>query len=175
MLQHIANFLALLVNALIFVLNFIWRFLIFAWLTIRRMFYSLFWLYELFRDFWQDVTVALMIITAWIQEIGWLLLAALALIGSLIWQFILIMLRIIAILAWIGSLSFAFIEQIFIALKGTNPPADIAGTHPAYSIVRGSLDGLFDSQIGWVLWLYIAMAYVAWISWLARFFGGGNE
>ncbi len=172
MLQHLANFLALLVNGLIWIGNFLWRFLVFAWLTLKLWFYAGWWLYELFREFWQDVIYGLSVIQAWIVEMVRLLLAALALVGAALLLLLALVGRIVEILAWIGAISYSLQAQIWLALAGTNIPEAISDTHTVYAIVRGALDAIFDSQIGWVLWLYIAMAYVAWVTWLAKFFGG---
>jgi hypothetical protein len=172
MLQHLANFLALMVNGLIFIGNFIVRLGVFIWLNVRSWLYAHWWLFEHTREFWQDVRRVLFVIFFFINEIIRLNIAALILAGRILVMILSMYLIILKILAWIGALTFGTIIEVLGTLKGTSVPIQITGTHPAYSIVRGSLDAIFDSQIGWLMWLNIAMAYIAWVTWLAKFFGG---
>lgn len=167
--QFFANLFAAVINAVITGLNAFWRLLIFVWLTLRAWWYGLWWLVELWRDAWHVISYWLLWLWQWIQEIWFVLLAMLDLVGQLALMLVQIVLAVLGIVSWLGGLILGLATAVLDALDGSSIPSQLSDTHMIYRMLRGALEGFRDSQIGWVLYLLWGLCYIGFITWLARF------
>lgn len=169
-LQALANVLQLFANALIYAINQGWKFAIFTWLTLKSVFYNLWYFVELTRDMWRQFEQLAVLIGAWLQVLGMLLVRALVLAGEMAMLLLTLALQLLGLLGWFGGLALGFIGAIGAALQGSTPPAVLESDNsPVYAILRGFGAGFRDSPLGWLLYLVWGMAYVAFFVWLAKF------
>ena len=175
-LQLFVNIITSIANTFIAGINAIWRFLVFAWLTIGQWLYGLWAVIEMIRDWWQQVQQFILIVRVWITAIYSLSVFVLGLIG----QFLVLILSLFGI--WFGLIgyiqSFAFnmfVGIIATIISGATIPAQLAGTHIVYYLMHGALRALFDSSIGYLMYLIIALCYVGFVFWLARFMSASPE
>lgn len=175
MLAMLASWLQAAVNAMIYGVNSLFKLGVLLWLTLRGWFLAFWLLLEELRALLAGLAGGL----AGLAELGRFLLAAAALIGSIIAQLLGLLgqlaLALLGLLAWIGGLVLGFWGQLQLALAGTTAPAQLAGTHPIYQATRGVLEGLIASDIGWVFPVLWGMCYVAFVVWLARFLSASQE
>jgi hypothetical protein len=176
LLQLLVNIVAQIANVFITAINQVWKFLIFAWLTVRAMFYAAWGGFEQVRDFFQQVVPFLMLAAAWLQALLSLLLSALQLAGQALTLLVQLALALLGLLGWIGGLALGLISAISVGLGATTTPAPLAATnHVVYGMVRGSLEALHDSQLGWMLYLGYGLAYIGFVVWLSRFLSASRE
>jgi hypothetical protein len=129
----------------------------------RQILYALWTWLQMARD-----------VFAWLMQVLAGLWPYLVLIGELVWVVVEVILSILALMGWIVGISFGIILEIIASMQGMTVPLRLDDTHGVYYMTRGMLDGLHDSQIGWVMYLAYAMAYVAFIAWMAKFLPRGN-
>lgn len=178
--QQATNMLADSTNAVIFGINYGWRLAVFVWLYSSWL--AVEWgtyLYEVQRSLLWDLRDGLQIVSDFFTWLGDGLLNVLSLLGQLMLMLGQIVMAGLGWLGWLGGMVIAVISPMFSAIFWTptgqlasglpNVPAPLATTYPLYCGVRGAVDGLHDSQIGWVLWLMYGMAYVVFVMWLSRF------
>lgn len=174
MLARLASFLASAANALIFGVNSLFKILVFTWLTLRVYFVAAWGLLESMR--WLLYLVASGL--AGLADQGRLLLELLALLAGFIGQLLALLGQIaivlLGILGWIGGLVLGFFGQLQLAFTGTTVPVQLSSSHVIYRATRGVLEGVRDSDIGWVFIVLWAMAYVALITWASRFLSAGK-
>jgi hypothetical protein len=84
-----------------------------------------------------------------------------------------IALALFGMLAWLVGLTVGMLLGILTELGNDGVPAVLAEQHVIYYIVRGVLDGILDSQIGWIVLLFIGFAYVRFFFWVAKYFRPG--
>jgi len=174
--QYIANFLALMLNSLVALGNFIVRVLVHGWLGARSKFYYAVFLFEHIRNVGWWVSYGALNVYEVLKVALQGVLQVLSLLGTILMLLLDIATTILRLLAWIAGVTFTPIGNIFTALGGSNIPDKLNNTNTIASIVRGMLDGLFDSQIGWLLWVNIGMAYIAWARWIVGFLSSkGSE
>jgi hypothetical protein len=175
LIQFLANAIAGAINAAILGFNELWRFLVFAWLQIRSWLYMFVYLWEVFRDWWQQVSEWLIVLWAWVM----FLIDALELVFEFLGDLLLLLLDLalggLGLLAWLGGLVIGLILDLLAALDATTVPTQLSGTHPIYEYTRGMMDGVKDSEIGWMFLLIWGMCYVAFVAWLAHFLGASKE
>lgn len=169
--QLLVNFLAGLANAFIFGLNQLWRFALFAWLTLKAWLYAGFVLFEIIRAGIASALDLLTIIGYFLTVLLALAGAALALAGQLVALIAQLGGALLGLIGWIGGLMLALIANILLAFQGTGAPPQISGAtdHVVYRFTRGILDGLLDGDLSWIFWLGIAMAYISFFAWVARY------
>lgn len=172
MAQYAANFLALAINACITGLNGIWRMVVHFWIGVKSIFYASWAMGEDFRSW-------LYALSAWLQTGLLSSLAILAVVFDAVLLAISFVLElawsVVGILGWIVGLALSLIVSIITALSSTDAPAILAHQSPVYGIVRGAVDAIFDSALGWLAWLAIACIYVWFFVWLQRRFSGDKE
>lgn len=174
-LQFLANTIAGAVNAMIRAFNELWRFLVFGWLTLRSWLYMLVYLWELFRDWWQQVSEWLIVLWAWVLFLIDALVLVFEFLGDLLLLLLDLALGVLGLLAWLGGLVIGLILDLLVAMDATTVPTQLSGTHPIYEYTRGMMDGVKDSAIGWMFLLIWGMCYVAFVAWLAHFLGASKE
>lgn len=172
--QWIVDVLAQFANVLLFGLNYVWRLLLFGWLNMRQILYALWTWLQMARDVFAWLMQVLAGLWPYLVLIGELTIALLAFLGELVWVVVEVILSILALMGWIVGISFGIILEIIASMQGMTVPLRLDDTHGVYYMTRGMLDGLHDSQIGWVMYLAYAMAYVAFIAWMAKFLPRGN-
>lgn len=169
MFATLASILATVANNLIYGVNSLYKLLVLLWLTLRAYFYA-FW--ELLEDM-RQLLALLGQGLAGLAEFGRLIAGLAVLIAGLIGQLLALLgqlaLSLLGLLGWLGGLFLGFWAALQLALGGTVVPVQLGETHIIYRATRGMLEGVRDSQIGWVFYLLWAMAYVAFVTWLARF------
>ena len=106
-----------------------------------------------------------------IRDFLWMVFA---LIGQIVILVVMLFLSWLGMITWIGALIIGALISIRTAMGGTSTPIQIGGTSPIYEIVRGTLDGVMASQLGWIINLMIAMCYVAFVFWLSRYFSSSE-
>lgn len=169
LLQVLANILAAAINAILGALNAFWRFLIFAWLTIRDWLYAAWALVELARDFWQLVAQALALLSAWLLATVQAVNDMIALAGALALVALRLGLIMFGLVGWVGGLGLTLLASVFVSVKGETVPAPLQGSPSVlYQVIRGFCEGIIDSRIGWVMELLWAMCYIAAIMWIMR-------
>jgi hypothetical protein len=173
MLATLAAIISTGLNALIYGINSMFKMLVLLWLTFKAWFLAFWGLLESMRDLLLLVSIGL----GGLAEFGRLIFEVALLIGLLIGRLLLLMgqlaLALIGIVGWLGGLVLGFWSSLQLALAGTVVPSQLAETHVIYRATRGMLEGVRDSQIGWAFYLLWAMAYVAFVTWLARFLSVG--
>lgn len=179
-LQEFVNFVAWISNLAIGAVNLIWRLMLYGWLYANWLVVE--WgvyLYEMQRDLLWDLRDGLQIASDFFTWLWDGLLAILSMLGQLVLLLVQMVMAGLGWLGWLGGMIIAVISPIFSAIFWTPTgqlssgmpavPGPLATTYPLYCGVRGALDGLHDSQIGWVLYLMYAMAYIVFVMWLSRF------
>jgi hypothetical protein len=168
--QWLADFFATAINVVLAVLNTVWRFLIFAWLTIR-MWVVGFWAFlGEARQFFVYVQQAAMLVWAWLVALGELVLVVLALLGQVVLFVLDTMLALIGVLAWLLGLTVGALAAILAALASEAPPVELDDTHAVYYMVRGVLDAILDSQLAFVVYVLVGYVYLNLLMWIARYF-----
>lgn len=175
MLQHAANFLSAATNAVLTAVNWFWRLLVFAWLTVRSWLYGLWYLVEVLRDWLQGAQAFMLLVEAWLWALWRVLVLALALAGELVLMLGYVVLAGLGLIGWIGGLILGLLLSITLQLQAPTVPAQLQDTHIVYQLTRGALEALHDSQLGWVLYLAYGLAYVAFVVWASRFFASSRE
>lgn len=175
MLQRLATILAAAANALIYGVNSLFKMLVLLWLSLRAYFLAAWGLLEDMRQLLAYVGAGL----AGLAALGQLTIDLIILLSALIGQIIALMgqlvLAISGIVGWVGGLMIGFWLALQLALAGTTVPAQLAETHVIYRATRGVLEGVRDSEIGWAFYLLWGMAYVAFVTWLARFLSASES
>jgi len=161
--QYLANWISIMINALIFILNFIWRSIIYIILILRGWFYSGWYLFERLRLFWQEILKSLALIGNYIlilieaiKSVFTILIASLSLIMQSI-------ARLIGLIAYFLGFFGDFIISFLSALKGQTSPIEIQMKYQKngpffYSFLRGVLDAIFSSEIAWMPNIVLALA-----------------
>lgn len=170
--QRLVDIFAAAVNMFIYAINAIWRLFVLGWYTMTTWALMLWAWLDLLQSSLGTLDYGLAVLVAW-------LLAAtvvIAQIAALVWAAVSVLLsiagQILGLIGWIGGLALGLISSIFLALQATTAPAQLAPnpTTPVYPLLRGALEAIRDnSATGWLIWLGIAMAYVAFVTWLSRF------
>jgi hypothetical protein len=175
--QSLVNVFATVANTFIYGLNYVWRLLLFAWLTLRVWFYALWAWLELFRELIGGGIANLSMLSqigSMILELLWLVLDV---AGQLVGLLLTFVGAVAGLLGWVGALVFSLSAGIFAAMTSSSVPiqASQQSGHVVYYMTRGFLDSLHDSQFGWLLYVWYAAAYVAFVAWLARFLPGAKD
>jgi hypothetical protein len=173
MLAMLAGMLSAAANMLIYGVNALFKMLVLLWLSGKAWFLAGWELIESIRWLLAGLESGL----SWLAELGAIVIEVVLLIGLLIGRILLLMgglaLALIGLIGWLGGLVLGFWAQMQLAMAGTTAPAQLASTHVIYRGTRGLLEGVRDSEIGWVFFLLWGMAYVAFVTWLARFLSVG--
>lgn len=176
-LQHGANALAVVANALILGVNAIARMLILWLLDIRGLALWLWYGLELFRALWWslgDFFAGVMGFFVWIgQAIG----AVFAWIGQFIGMLGSLVSALLGMVGWVIGLLGQLIMTVQQATQSSDlpTPAPLQATSTIYCALRGMLDGLLDSEIRWGMYLLYALAYIGFVYWASRFFSSGER
>lgn len=161
--QHLANWISIAINAIIFMLNFMWRIAIYLILILRGWFYSGWYLFERLRIFWQQTLIILALVGNYILI---LIEAIKAVVATLVASLSLIMqsiLRLIGLIAYFIGFFGDFILSFLAALKGQTAPIELQTKLQSngpffYSFTRGVLDAIFSSEIAWMPNIVLALA-----------------
>lgn len=177
LLQLLANIATEAVNIFLLVINTLWKLAIYCWLTIRTWLYAFWFGFETVRSQIHQLGYLIEFAKAWGIALLDLFLLALQTAAQLIMVLGQIVLMLLNLLGWIGGLAIQLIISIFAALQGTQTPAPLADTEytTQYRLVRGGLEGLHDSQLGWLFYLSYGLAYVGFVTWLARFLSASKD
>ena len=171
MLQMLATMLQALANALIAAMNFIVRFELFAWLTLRVLLYQV-WLWLGSLSSWlNSLSVATTMIIQWVEGAILLLWQLVQMIGLTSVSFIDLMWAAINIALWISALVTTIQLLILAGLMGVNVPAELQNIdgHGAYYMTRGVTEGIIEHEFVSVFWLLmVALIYVGWVTWIQR-------
>lgn len=184
MVQHLANFLASLANALIFVLNYIAKLIISLWFHLRNFLYDIASELDEIRFFIHQVVGT----TVVFAKNAWALFEEIA---NIIWLTVLSIIRLIVFLGVIITESINLLLQAVGSDYATSVSVDggslastqctenvdtslLSTTHPLFYFVRGMLDGYRDSAIGWTFWVLVALAYIKAIIVFARYLPTGQ-
>lgn len=175
MLQLLANILAAALNTMIYGVNSLFKMLVLLWLSFRAYFYA-FW--ELFEDV-RRLLAALGEGLAGLAELGRLIGSVGALLIALLGRLIVMLgelaIAIMGVVGWLGGIVLGLFVSLQLGLASTTMPAQLAETHVIYRATRGTLEGVRDSRIGWLFPVLWGMAYVAFVTWLARFLSASKE
>lgn len=174
MLQLLLDAAAAMINVIIAGLNALWKLLVVVWIGLRAWFYG----------FWEGLE--------WFRATLWGLLGYLELLWpilELIWQLVLFIGMLIAdligliwmllslalgFIGWIGGLALGFWLLLLAAFRGTSVPLQLSDSNPVYWMVRGGLEAIIASPIAWMYWLCVALIYIGFIYWMARFLSAGR-
>ena len=174
MLAVLARLLTLIANMLIYGINAVAKLLMLLVLQIRAYVYGFWEMLEIIRLWFWTFGEWFVWISAWgavllelLLILGGLLLMILATIGQ-------IAMMLIGIIGWIGGLVIGVWIALLAAMQGTVVPAEINHTHIIYRATRGLFEGVIQSRVGWLIYLLWAMAYVSFVTWLARFLSVGS-
>jgi hypothetical protein len=175
--QWVANFLAESTNGLFYILNMTWRFALFAWLTVQQWIFSLWSFLGLSRQLFVFLQQAAVWVWAWLVALWDVLLQVLALLGRVVMTVFSIMMMLLGLLGWLGGFALGIIFDILAALRAETLPDQLtsAGGHGVYYMLRGILDAIHDSQLGWLMILAYALANINLIFWLSRFLPSAKE
>jgi hypothetical protein len=101
----------------------------------------------------------------------------LALLGRVVMTVFSIMMMLLGLLGWLGGFALGIIFDILAALRAETLPDQLtsAGGHGVYYMLRGILDAIHDSQLGWLMILAYALANINLIFWLSRFLPSAKE
>lgn len=161
--QYLANFLTTILNTIIFLLNFTIKLVVFIILTIQTWFLTFWDLYETIRMGINEVLRVLSLVWQWLISIATLLIE----VVKIAFQSLMIIaesfLHLIGILSYVMGIIIGVFVSIGSALKLTTTPGEINtyNGHMFYSFLRGSLDGLLDSSINWLVYLNLGLANLA--------------
>jgi hypothetical protein len=175
--QWIANFLAMSTNGLFYILNMGWKLALYAWLTVQQWVYSLWSFLGVSRELFVFLQQAAVWTWAWLVAIWDVLVQVLALLGRVVMTLFNIMLMLLGLLGWVGGLALGIIFDILAAMRAETLPPQLAsaGGHGVYYMLRGVLDAIHDSQLGWLMLLAYALANINLIFWLSRFLPSAKE
>lgn len=175
--QWVSNFLAMSTNGLFYVLNMGWKFGIYAWLTVQQWIFSFWSFLGLSRQLFVYLQQAAVWAWAWLEALWDVLLQVLALLGRVVMTLFNIMLMLLGLLGWVGGLALGIIFDILAAMRAETLPEQLAdaGGHGVYYMLRGILDAIHDSQLGWLMILAYALANINLIFWLSRFLPSAKE
>lgn len=162
------------VNALIKVLNGIWRLGINSWLGITQIFYALFASLELLRIQLNDLSGLPVVMRAYAESLWQMLLAALVLVGDSIGMVATIGSMAIGLVGYVSGFLIGLITTFQSALASPAAPAELAGRSVVYEVIHGAGRGFRDSALGWVLVLVWGMVYVGAGVWAIRYFSGSG-
>lgn len=180
-LQHMANILVTIGNALLLGVNATYRALLLGLLDIRGLALWAWYGIELLRSQWwtaEDMSRAAQNFLSWLAQA---FLAVLTFIGQFIAVVVRITGAIVGMLGWLLGFVGSLIGEALQATTWTPTgqqlaipptPAPLSSTSTIYCALRGALDGIHDSQFGWALYLGYALAYVGFVYWASRFFSG---
>lgn len=158
------------INQIIFGLNSAFKLLIFMWLAARSFTIgATFFIIGQMLDMSGQISGLTGYITALVNVVLALLLAVLDLLAQVLELLMALSSALVGMFGFIGGMAFDLIAAILLALQGTQTPEQLTSTHPIYQATHGALQAINDSSFGWLLYLLYGMAYIAFISWLARF------
>lgn len=173
MLAMLARLLTIIANLMIYGLNAVAKLLMLSFLQFRAFFYALWEMIEVVRLWFWEFGEWFVWIGAWgeiiidmLLIIGWLLIQLIMLIGQ-------ISLVLIGMIGWLGGLWIGFAMELFAAMDGTVVPDALNQTHVIYRGTRGIFEGIIQSQVGWLIYILWAMAYISFVTWIARFLSVG--
>lgn len=183
--QHAANFAALAINAVLTVINALWRLGVVTWLGAKAMFLGIWLMAEDIRAWIYSLSAWLAYPRAWLVALLAVLELVLAVIVSGLELIMGIGQSVLGLLGWIGGLVITTMVEIMRIINGeavtsSNVPEPLQPVQAQadlrlYEIVRGMLTGLIASQIGWLIYLVWAMVYVAFFFWVARYLSSSRE
>ena len=173
MLQMLATFLLGAANMLIYGVNALLKMAVLIWLSLRAWFFAAWSMFESMRELLWLLGAGLEGLQAFGQLILDVLLLIIGLIGRIIVLLGMLAMAIIGIVGWIGGFVLGFWIALQAAMTGTTVPVQLSDTHIIYRGTRGVLEGVIASDIGWTLYVLWGMAYVAFVTWLARFLSVG--
>lgn len=169
MLAMLASFLAAIANVVVRGINGVWRLMLLFWFAFQGWMTALTYL----LDALVAVVFAVKDLVAWIigliilvVEIGLRLFGIIVGLMSLLFDFV------FGSVGWLLGLSIGMIGAILGALGGSSVPTQLSGTSEVYRGLRGFLEGIRDSQIGWILMIFWGACYVGFTYWLADFVSG---
>jgi len=186
MLQLGANAIITIANVVINGLNQVARLLFFAWITLRSWFYSVWYLAEVGRDTAWYIQRGVVVMWSYVAALIEVLALIIPLVVQIIIAFVQVIIRMIGIFSWMTNLFIGVIQNILVILyvpigietctDCVQPletvPTQLLSPAIIYSFIRGMLDGLWASQVSFILWLFVAAAHLSFITWFAKFFGG---
>jgi hypothetical protein len=122
------------------------------------------------RDGWQ-------IVAAWFGTLAQAGAEVLSFVGQWIMLIGQVVMAGLNWLAWLGSIiittSYEMLRSLGWLPTGQGPnagvPTQLSSVYPLYCGVRGGIDAIHAGQIGWVLTVMYAMAYIRWVIWLSNF------
>jgi hypothetical protein len=175
-LQFLANILSTAFNFVIAGINGIWKLGVFSWLTARAWFYGFWDLFESIRGILLSLDLsALAGLLAWLSMLRDLALAALALAGQILLLVAQVCIAALGLIGWIGGLALGMFRSIIVALGANSIPTQLSGTHISYQMMRGALEAIIDSPVGWMVILLWGMCYVGFVFWMSRFLSVGKD
>lgn len=175
LLQMLVNIICSVANTFIDGINAFWKMLILVYFNVRAAIYS-FWSYlGSLVGLLSDLSALGSIALTYLQQILAILESIIALVGSFILVLITLFTILIGIVGWIGAIVISLFADLLLALKGTALPIEIGADHLVYHMVRGTLEGLQASQIGWLFYLAYAFIYIGFVLWFARFIASVNK
>lgn len=181
-LQILVNALVGLVNTIIDGINDLWRTFVYLWLQFRGwLTRGVYWIVEVVRSWWMTVEQQWWTTLRWLLDQAQLALAQLLDLLWSVWQVVSgAGALILNALGWIAGLILPPVLLILVSL-GWLPGAPAATPAPLnvseryYCAVHGTLRGVAEApQTSWVYWLAVAMAYIAFVIWIARFLSSAS-
>ena len=158
------------INTMIAAINTGFRLLIFLWLSGKAAAIGIsFYVIELLRSSIAGLDTFMAYVSAWLSTLLDIFMTVMGIAASFGTLLLELVGALLGLFGWIGGMAFDLIMSIMLALQDVQTPAPLADTHPIYEMTRGALDAINDSAYHWLMYLLYAMAYVGFISWLARF------
>ena len=172
LLAILASFLETLVNVIVAGINGLWKMLLFFWISIMAWFAAF---YALVIDLLAAILAGFAIVGEIFSIILLVIWIALEMIGRVLGMLGEIVGQILGVLGWIGGVSIGMIVAIFEALGGTSVPTQLTTSYVVYQLLRGVLEGIVDSWLGWVIALMWALTYIGFVFWLTRFLSSSQQ
>lgn len=171
MLAWVASFLAALANVIVAGINGIWRLMLLFWFAFQAWMSALYYLIE-------DLVGAAYAIrdgVVWLIDLILLLIGIAGdMLGMTLSQIAMLAELIFGALGWIVGISVGMLSQIATAMGGADVPVQLSDTNEVYRALRGFLEGIQASALGWVLLLFWGAAYVGFVYWLTRFLSSSS-
>jgi hypothetical protein len=169
-LQWVINLLVAAFNGMLYGLNMGWRFAVFAWLTLRQVLYALWG--------WLDIVLIVLVairdgfalLGAWLAALGNIVMLVIGWLTELAILLLSTMLAVIGMLGWLVGLTLGVILDILAGMGADTLPAGLDYQHGALWLLRGVLDALLESPLGFVVYIGIGFVYLQLIIWITRYF-----
>lgn len=184
-LKLLADIIVVVVDLVLVALNVVYRLIILIWMLLKYLILFLAYIIQALMDVLMMLFFLIQLLAYYIILIIYMVLQALTLVIVLAIAIVQLLNNIGQIIAWLVSLVLHIVVAIFEAMRDTAVPTDLhpgaagsggamagLGGHPAFSFMRGVLDGFIaDPRVGWLYYLTIGAVWFAFAVSIVKRFG----